>query len=65
MFVPFAKHGLDQDHDPDQEHVHKNLMKKQNKIKREMEMYGDLWKKICHIVSKLLQSLKIVASTHQ
>jgi hypothetical protein len=35
MFVPFAKHGLDQDHDPDHEHVHKNLMKKQNKIKRE------------------------------
>ncbi len=65
MFLPFAKHGLDQDHDPDQEHVHNNLMKKQNKIAREMEMYGDLWIKICHILSKLLQSLKIVASTHQ
>jgi hypothetical protein len=42
MFLPFAKHSLDQDHDPDQEHIHNNLMKKQNKIEREMEMYGDL-----------------------
>ncbi len=64
MFLPFAKQGLEQDHDRDQEHVHNNLVKKQNKIEREreMEIYEDLWRKLCHIVSMLLQSF---ASTHQ
>jgi len=42
MFLPFAKQGLDQDHDRDQEHVPNNLMKKQNKIERERDT--ERWK---------------------
>ncbi len=73
MFLPFAKHGLDQDHDRDQEHVHNNLMKKQNKIERERERErgGNIWRSVkkalsyCkHAVAELCLTPSVERATH-
>ncbi len=69
MLLPFAKHGLDQDHDRDQEHVHNNLMKKQNKIERERD--GNIWSSMrkalsyCkHAVAELCLNPSVERATH-
>ncbi len=69
MFLPFAKQGLDQDHDRDQEHVHNNLMKKQNKIERERD--GNIWRfmkkalSYCkHAVAELCLKPSVERATH-
>jgi hypothetical protein len=69
MLLPFAKHGLDQDHDGDQEHAHNNLMKKQNKIERERD--GNIWSSMrkalsyCkHAVAELCLNPSVERATH-
>jgi len=71
MFLPFAKQGLDQDHDRDQEHVHNNLMKKQNKIERERERDGNIWRSMKkalsyfkHAVAELCLNPSVERATH-